>query len=147
MEKIWREKERNWIYKDLIKGKIINKYKNLTILLAFFHDIGKIDGKINQLIKINHPQYGYSDIWSRFIFYTKEIFSCIHYDYLNTEFQIHKIIAILAIVSLCHQDFGDIMQGKMTVTNYLNKMFHHIESFDPFEFQILDYELILRLVL
>lgn len=147
MEKIWREKERNWIYKDLIKGKIINKYKNLSILLAFFHDIGKIDGRINKLIKINHPQYGYSDIWGRFIFYTKEIFSCIHYDYLNTEFQIHKIIAILAIVSLCHQDFGDIMQGKMTVTNYLKKMFHHIENFDPFEFKILDYELILRLVL
>ena len=146
MEQLWQNKN-TWIYNDLIKGKINNKYKNLTLLLAFFHDIGKIDGKMNQLIKINHPQNGYSHIWGYFLTYAKEIFSCIHYEYLNTDFQVHKIIAILAIVSLCHQDFGDIMQGKMTVNNYLKKMFDHIENFDPFQFGILDFELILRLIL
>jgi len=146
MELLWQNKN-TWIYNDLIKGKINNKYKNLTLLLAFFHDIGKIDGKMDQLIKINHPQNGYSHIWGYFTDYAKEIFSCIDYEYLNTDFQIHKIIGMLAIVSLCHQDFGDIMQGKMTVNNYLKKMFNHIENFDPFQFHILDYELILRLIL
>lgn len=149
MEWFWDQKN-HWININLIQ-KINKKYKNLSIFLAFFHDIGKIDGRINKLIKPNHPTNGYNMIYNQYQFFNKGIFSCIQSDLIDNEYQIHKITSILALISLCHQDLGEIMQGKMTVNAYLDKFISYMqprqENFILYQFQSTDYKLILILLI
>jgi len=146
MEKIMWDKT-TWFYNELIKDNINEKYFNLTLFLAFYHDVGKLDGRKRVTIKINHPQYGFSEIYGKFKQIGKKMFSCINYPYINTHLQTHKIIAMLAIISLCHQDFGEIMQNKMTIAEYLEKFDENIRNFEPYKFHILDYNMFLRILL
>lgn len=144
METMWND-ESKWFYQVLIKDHIKNEYKNLSLFLAFYHDIGKMDGDFQNTIKPHHPQYGYNLLINNFESFSKEMFSCIEYNYPTSHFKTHKILGILAIISLCHQDFGNVMQGKMKINDYLEKMFYNVENFPGFKFHILDFNLILRL--
>ena len=146
VDNFWNKKTNHWI-----KSKIINdinlKYKNLSLLLAFFHDIGKIDNRTNVLYKPKHPEHGFDSIYKHFQEISNQIFPCIKYDYSNESYHIHKISGFLAIISLCHQDIGKIMKGKMTIQDFIEKISNAVSTFEPYRFHVLDFKLIVRLVL
>tara|TARA_B110000285_G_C15135317_1_gene626422 strand:+ start:1283 stop:3073 length:1791 start_codon:yes stop_codon:yes gene_type:complete len=145
VKNLWNKNSNHWLINIV---KMINpKYKNLSLLLAFFHDIGKIDGHTHTLVKPTHPEKGYKMIYENFKDATNNIFGCIKYDYSNESYHIHKITGMLAIVSLCHQDIGEIMKGEMSIKEYIQKISNAVSSFKPYRFHILDFKLIVHLIL
>lgn len=146
METMWNDRSK-WFYQVLIEDQINDEYKNLSLFLAFYHDIGKMDGDFESTIKPHHPENGYNLLINNFDSISKEMFGCIKYKYPASHWKTYKMLGILSIISLCHQDFGNVMQKKISIIDYLRKIFFNVEKFPSFKFHILDYNLILRLTL
>ena len=126
LDKMWDNKD--WIYNDVVKN-IPPSYKSFSILAAFLHDIGKLDGKrdVKDFIKPLHPEEGYIYLTKKLKIILPFFSECIKNP--KVDVSIYKIIGNLAIISRHHQDLGLIMQGKMTVSKFVESFFNSVSKF------------------
>jgi len=124
-------------------------FKNFTILAGFFHDIGKLDGKINvnDFIKPKHPSHGYDIITKpeRGLYNVLDI--CINPFTNNMNYNI--LMAYLAIISKHHQDLGDVMQKKITPDFYIKNIFDSVAEFptEMYSFRKTDLDFLIPLTI
>ena len=98
-----------WIVKLLV-DKIPVHLKRFTIVAAFLHDIGKVDGKTNvrNFIKKTHPMVGYNMMLNSNSIFYKLASPCVNY---SKNKKLGKISAFLAIISKYHQVIGDVFKN------------------------------------
>lgn len=142
-ESLYSAPDSNWIKKKIL----LPEYKNFTILAAFLHDIGKIDGKMSKekFVKPKHDKYGYNLLINSCSTIYEILDKCIHPKYTKN---VNQKIAFLAIIIKHHLDLGDIMQGKLTIDKYIDNIFESLVNFpsDIYIFMRPDLEILLRIL-
>lgn len=142
-ESLFYAPDNNWIKKKIL----LPEYKNFTILAAFLHDIGKLDGKTSKknFVKPKHDKYGYNLLINSCSTIYEILDKCIHPKYTKN---VNQKIAFLAIIIKHHLDLGDIMQGKLSIDKYIDNIFESLVNFpsDIYIFMRPDVEILIRIL-
>lgn len=126
VEKVWRDPQTSGlgdsVFSDLLKG-IPSGYKNFTLLAAFLHDLGKLDGEFDAEKHPQHMVLGYL-LFKRCPGVELVLSKCTRKassggetgPYRGTETE-----SFLAIISLFHLYLGDAMKGEVSPDEFAFK--------------------------
>ncbi len=104
-------------------GIDIKKYKNILVLAAFLHDIGKCgDNKFDWKGKSSHPEVGFDYLTGCKAYQSRNIPKLNNLDFKNIgeEFGLRDVdMRLVAILVGMHYKFGDVMRKRISVKRYL----------------------------